>query len=883
MPDPKVNVKITGTDELTPKLEALKLHLADIQAASASKTTTSGLIIPDEAVATWERIGAAETEATRKALAYAEAVEAGNKALARSAEAIQKRRAASAGGLAGEKEFEEGGEAMKELMAGITYNFGLWNVGMMASQGVLEMLTEALTKVGDQMRIFYELQLRMGGISTRHWKEAAQELERVGDVALNLGTDLNETLKTEDKLIAAGMDPKRAEAAAHTIEFYKKIGVDLTELQTKAERYKVTAEDILAVTGKPFVKSPLEELRPRAKAIQQYEDEKPFRQFALQEEEMAESRILQHKIHTAQISHEVEKRNIQYEMEDRFKAQDRGMEDSHRAASYEQEDRHRMWQYDMEDSHRATEQEMEDRFRAINREMEERFRAINREMEHRHMAAEREIEDRHRIGQESDDAEDRMVSRRRAHAELRREALATHDPRGMADLNRRAREMAQDEEREDRHRNNRLRREAESRNQSRGFQDESIRNRESQEDEAYSKRIKQEDEMRTKTRQMQLEELKLNRQITQEQIDMNRQFVREETTMRRAEEDERITTSRTIAAADLEFSEEVYNAQIEMQQRYQDARLDMERNSLMHIIELSQAADNKLLEMHADTAAKAAEAEKTGVIPGYSGKTSPEEAGKSFSESVSGIMKDHANKMQQIGDKAGGAGTKATQALDAAQEKYQGKLDALRKSTDDQNRATQENTNALRKQMGEPEKEIKGAAKEEGKPSGAAAGPMGEITPEGQRNILEHQLSEWSRKPHVGGEINPMEPGGFYYEGMKRIQQQQAGGGGLQTKTPGTVQVEDKQLADIMTRWLGTPEQQKAVAAGYDFAKEGSGGPKSGVPERVSWGPEGVSVKGGPQSPATEATSRALVVILAKAETVLEDIRAELAKVFQIS
>jgi hypothetical protein len=69
--------------------------------------------------------------------------------------------------------------------------------------------------------------------------------------------------------------------------------------------------------------------------------------------------------------------------------------------------------------------------------------------------------------------------------------------------------------------------------------------------------------------------------------------------------------------------------------------------------------------------------------------------------------------------------------------------------------------------------------------AGAGGGGGGEISPEGQRNLLQRKLFEWSRQPHVGGELHPWDPGGFMYEGTKKLDQAaaerraaEAGGGG---------------------------------------------------------------------------------------------------------
>lgn len=243
----------------------------------------------------------------------------------------------------GGKEAGEGSEMVKELMSGITYNIGLWNVGMMASQAVLDAVTGTVQQATEAFEGLSHIMASTGESA----EVASSKWMQIGSAAFFTGKSFKETYDRALDLQTTGLNWEQAISRTQMVQqVMKNTGIDITDVTKKVQGYSASFEDLIKLSQAG------PEFRP------------------LQEPAIAGARK------------EALKPMAELEMQYRQKA-----------ASEEMADRHKIWQRDMEDSHIAAERQLEDFTRVTDREMEDRHHAIEREMELRHLAADRELED----------------------------------------------------------------------------------------------------------------------------------------------------------------------------------------------------------------------------------------------------------------------------------------------------------------------------------------------------------------------------------------------------------------------------------------------------------------------------------------------------------
>jgi hypothetical protein len=306
MPDNKVNVIISGTDDLSPKINAATDALSGME-AEIEKLGSS-----------FHKMG-------------------------------ESQRLAGGGEESGFKKLFS--EQSKELMAGIGYNIGLWNVGMMASQAILNAVTKAFQDFVAELQLAIQWQNRLDQSNI----QATQSFNQLREAAFLSGTALTDTAKRVQEFTSLGMGLPQAITTTQTVQQrLKETGIDVTDVIKKAQTLSATAQDVMKAgeAGGPFAF-----LKPQAEELARMEAMRPYEELQMQRRQLAGEREFQ-------------------------------------------------------DTTRIIERESEERHRAINYEMEDRFRAINREMELRHLAIEQEMADRHRMAEQAAQDEDRLHSRR---------------------------------------------------------------------------------------------------------------------------------------------------------------------------------------------------------------------------------------------------------------------------------------------------------------------------------------------------------------------------------------------------------------------------------------------------------------------------------------
>jgi hypothetical protein len=469
MPDSKVNVIISGTDDLSPKIDATTSALRKLETEAKSveiafREVGVGLgSFADQATANMMQRRLAELQAMRssaqmqfpefqfkelrpqvdaivnatksfkqlefdldsmqraadKAAAYEErltkAINDGTKAMEQNAKAAQQRNEAMAaggkgGGMGGAAKGEEEGEFSKEFISGVNYMIGAWSIGFTLAQMVIEKITDAFQQAA-YMSDFFTQELAKSGATA---SSVAGDYGDLMNIVYETGHKFEEVHKRREALRAEGMSKAEAnQDAQFQLDYLNKYGDELKDVDAKARHFKASVEDILKIAkeGTPF-----ERLRAPALEYRAEEDRKPFIQFQIQEQQQAEQRLFQDKTHNAQHLFQMQKTQISELMQDRQRAESRAMEDVTRTTSYVLEDKHRAISQEMEDRQRAQSQELEDQQRMEQQIEENTDRAINREMQHRHIAIEQEMQDRHRLAQQREQDEDIAHSRAVGHA-----------------------------------------------------------------------------------------------------------------------------------------------------------------------------------------------------------------------------------------------------------------------------------------------------------------------------------------------------------------------------------------------------------------------------------------------------------------------------------
>jgi hypothetical protein len=417
----QIIVSFDVEDNLTPKIEAAKQKLAELgqaaQAAQAQASTGGGLFGSGWAAnqgqwgssaaqnslkeiretadnAAWS-LKETESELLRMAQAEDKAAQKAKELAAAQAEAakveqvmaeFQYRNEARMQHVADREAKGEGAkgglEKVKDLMgefaSGISYNIGLWNLGMMASQFVIDKAVEGYQMMADAIKTVWQAhnQLNVGlGEGVQHW--------------MALQSAANDTFQTYEataarfqELTKAGFSTQDAEKEVRGLQgVLRDTGVDLTNLDVASRRFKSTSAESILPTARQMQGQPeFAQLVKQLEPVQAREDLRPLTQMQMQEQ--------------------IRQEELAFQVRSKWR-------------SREMEDRERDIQREMEMEDLATNREMEHRHIAEEREMEERFRAINREMELRHLAINQEMQDRHRAVEQAVADQDRMHERQR--------------------------------------------------------------------------------------------------------------------------------------------------------------------------------------------------------------------------------------------------------------------------------------------------------------------------------------------------------------------------------------------------------------------------------------------------------------------------------------
>jgi len=456
---------------------------------------------------------------------------------------------------------QEGGlkGMMGEFMAGVSYNIGLWNVGMIASQWAIDKAIEGYKMYADAASEARQASNRLG----TSLQQGVGVWEELQEAANDTGQTYEQTAERMSKLMAVGFaQPEAAKVTRAIQQNLHDTGVDMTGMVEKAKTFHLSASEALQtlrqMPGVPIAK----QLIPQFEPMERREQMAPLTQMLMQEENRQ-----------SELAFEVKKKWRLREVEQQHVNIQRAEEAQELATNRE-----------MEHRHRNESLEMEERFRDINRAAEVQNMATNREMEHRHLAINREMEDRHRMAEQAEQDADRLHSRQMGVAggikgvqEAATQAFIQGGPiRGVsrdlidaaemmrAEMSAGAAQLEEDmgigeraakqliasgqmspgvllqeaqAAREEARTASSRGREAESRRQSRSQQDEEISYRERKEDEAFKRRIAQEDELHRRTINMQNEEIATRESMEDRRRAITYAMQDEERKLRQATED----------------------------------------------------------------------------------------------------------------------------------------------------------------------------------------------------------------------------------------------------------------------------------------------------------------------------------------------------------
>lgn len=269
------------------------------------------------------------------------------------------------------KEGKGGMEGIKELTAGISYNIGLWNVGMMASQVAMDQIQKQWTGVQEDFTVAWQTWNRQSG----NLDATNKQFTQLHDIAHDTHTSIIDTRKRFEELFSVGMGETEAYKAVRKIQdTLNATGIDLTQITAKAQLYQATPQEILGASqaGGQFAG-----LAAPARAEIDRQKMKELNDFQFELEQTEAERELQDETHNKEHSMELTTMVAGHEMEERQRVESEAMEDMH---------------YRLDD------------------ELQRTDLLINREMEMRHHANQEAMEDRHRATQEAEDDAEHAVS-----------------------------------------------------------------------------------------------------------------------------------------------------------------------------------------------------------------------------------------------------------------------------------------------------------------------------------------------------------------------------------------------------------------------------------------------------------------------------------------
>lgn len=138
-------------------------------------------------------------------------------------------------------------EQWGELMAGIGYQIGAWNIGFFLAQKALDLMTDGFKNATTMAQDFTE-QMNISRSSTAEEVQALDELKRAAEESgMNLGDDFTKfVMPSVRALEELGLTEKQAGEETKVLgQYMRAFGVDMRDLATKVELGTASFDDLL--------------------------------------------------------------------------------------------------------------------------------------------------------------------------------------------------------------------------------------------------------------------------------------------------------------------------------------------------------------------------------------------------------------------------------------------------------------------------------------------------------------------------------------------------------------------------------------------------------------------------------------------------------------